>query len=93
LREILTEKPISHILDTGLHHYLDVVQIHIQNLAGAIGRAFFRDWRPAAPGSDEATALSHLEIQPAAQTQSQSQGSVAAVKPPASAGGTAGALA
>jgi len=58
LREILTEKSISHILATGLHDYLDVVQIHLQILAGAIGRAFFRDWRPEAPG---------------AQTQSQSQ--------------------
>jgi uncharacterized alpha-E superfamily protein len=60
LREILTEKPISHILATGLHDYLDVVQIHLQILAGAIGRAFFRDWRP--------------EIQGASQSQSQSQG-------------------
>jgi uncharacterized alpha-E superfamily protein len=58
LREILTEKSISHILATGLHDYLDVVQIHLQILAGAIGRAFFRDWRPEKPGS---------------QTQSQSQ--------------------
>jgi len=91
LREILTEKPISHILDTGLHHYLDVVQIHIQNLAGAIGRAFFRDWRPEAPAA--AVTASSPEIQPPAQTQSQSQGSVQAVKPPASAGGNAGVLA
>jgi uncharacterized alpha-E superfamily protein len=49
LRELLIEKPISHILSYGLHDYLDVVQIHIQKLAGAIGRAFFRDWRPAEP--------------------------------------------
>jgi uncharacterized alpha-E superfamily protein len=59
LREILTEKAISHILATGLHDYLDVVQIHLQLLAGAIGRAFFRDWRPERPAS--------------LQTQSQSQ--------------------
>ncbi len=64
LRELLLEKPISHILATGLHEYLDMVQIHIQALAGAIGRAFFRDWQPAEP-------------QPAAaqgQAQNQTQG-------------------
>jgi uncharacterized alpha-E superfamily protein len=64
LREILSEKSISHILATGLHHYLDVVQIQLQVLAGAIGRAFFRDWRPAAPGADPGEAT---------QSQSQSQ--------------------
>ena len=48
LRELLVEKPLGHILATGLHEYLDVVQIHLQALAGAIGRAFFRDWRPEA---------------------------------------------
>jgi uncharacterized alpha-E superfamily protein len=90
LREILTEKPISHILDTGLHHYLDVVQIHIQNLAGAIGRAFFRDWRPDAPVAKDSAQSEH---QPAAQTQSQSQGSTVAAKPPASAGGKTEAVA
>jgi uncharacterized alpha-E superfamily protein len=62
LREILTEKPISHILATGLHDYLDVVQIHLQILAGAIGRAFFRDWRPEPPA-----------VAPVSQSQSQSQ--------------------
>jgi len=64
LREILTEKPISHILATGLHDYLDVVQIHLQLLASAIGRAFFRDWRPEKPSQS--------------QSQSQSQGPGAA---------------
>jgi hypothetical protein len=57
------EKPLSHILDTGLHDYLDIVQIHIQKLAAAIGRGFFRDWRP----DDPAPAFG--------QSQSQSQGS------------------
>ena len=46
LRELLLEKPLSHILATGLHEYLDLVQIHLQELAAAIGRTFFRDWRP-----------------------------------------------
>lgn len=47
LREFLLEKPLGHILATGLHEYLDHVQIHLQELAGAIGYAFFRDWHPA----------------------------------------------
>lgn len=68
LREVLTEKPIGHILATGLHHYLDVVQIHLQTLASTIGRTFFRDWQPAAPELGEAA-------QPAAQAQGQSQSS------------------
>ncbi len=48
LRELLVAKPLGHILATGLHEYLDLVQIHLQELAGTIGRAFFRDWRPEA---------------------------------------------
>ncbi|WP_297367221.1 alpha-E domain-containing protein [Acidocella sp.] len=47
VRALLTEKPLGHILATGLHEYLDIVQIHLQQIAAAIGRAFFRDWRPA----------------------------------------------
>jgi uncharacterized alpha-E superfamily protein len=67
LRELLLEKPVSHILAIGLHDYLDIVQIHIQKLAAAIGRAFFRDWRPAPePGSLQS------------QSQSQSSGGAAA---------------
>jgi uncharacterized alpha-E superfamily protein len=68
LRALLLEKSIGHILATGLHQYLDDVQIHIQALAAAIGRGFFRDWRPG----DDAPAP---EVEPmATQSQSQSQG-------------------
>jgi uncharacterized alpha-E superfamily protein len=92
LREVLTEKPISHILATGLHDYLDVVQIHIQNLASAIGRSFFRDWRPPAPGSEES---GETAFQPAAEAQSQSQGSALqpALPPGTISGGATEALA
>jgi uncharacterized alpha-E superfamily protein len=69
LRELLIEKPISHILSFGLHDYLDVVQIHIQQLAAAIGRAFFRDWRPEEPVPENAQS----------QSQSQTQGPPEAV--------------
>jgi uncharacterized alpha-E superfamily protein len=84
LREILTEKPISHILATGLHNYLDVVQIHLQMLAGAVGRAFFRDWRPEKPGSSQTQSQSQSQIQP---------GSAASHGPETSAGGRTEALA
>ncbi|GAN81497.1 alpha-E domain-containing protein [Acidocella aminolytica] len=47
LRELILEKPLGHILATGLHEYLDLIQIHLHELAGAVGRVFFRDWRPA----------------------------------------------
>jgi uncharacterized alpha-E superfamily protein len=43
LRELVQEKPIGQILALGLHDYLDIVQIHIQELAAAIGRAFFKE--------------------------------------------------
>lgn len=48
LLDFLIGKPIDDILVEGLHEYLDLVQIHLQELAGAIGRTFFRDWQPVA---------------------------------------------
>jgi uncharacterized alpha-E superfamily protein len=69
LRTLLTEKPLGHIIAMGLHDYLDVVQIHIQHLAAAIGRAFFRDWRPAPQLLAPVESMS--------QSQSQSQGGAA----------------
>ncbi|HQU05553.1 MAG TPA: alpha-E domain-containing protein, partial [Acidocella sp.] len=86
LREILTEKLISHILATGLHDYLDAVQIQLQRLAAAIGRAFFRDWRPD-EGQFPAETLD------ASQSQSQSSGSAQTAAPDYPAGGKAEALA
>jgi uncharacterized alpha-E superfamily protein len=67
LREIISEKPVGHILATGLHDYLDVVQVQLQVLAGAIGRAFFRDWRPAPPGAagSQSQSQSQSESEPA----------------------------
>ena len=57
LRELLIGKPLSHILAIGLHDYLDLVQIHLQKIATAIGRAFFRDWRPDIETPQEAAAI------------------------------------
>jgi uncharacterized alpha-E superfamily protein len=48
LREFLTDRSTRHIIDAGLHQYLDQIQIHLMELAGSIGRSFFRDWRPEA---------------------------------------------
>lgn len=50
LREFLLERPMSEVLDGDLHDYLDRVQIQLSELAGSIGRAFFRDWKPEPAG-------------------------------------------
>ncbi|MGC9269832.1 alpha-E domain-containing protein [Acidiphilium sp.] len=51
LREFLLERPMVQVLEGDLHGYLDTVQVRLSDLAGAIGRGFFRDWRPElAPG-------------------------------------------
>ena len=72
LRELLVEKPVSHILAIGLHDYLDTVQIHLQKLAAAVGRAFFRDWRPElAPTQGQSQSQS--QSGGGRQSQSQSQ--------------------
>lgn len=63
LREFLLAKPLGHILATGLHEYLDLVQIHLQELAGAIGRAFFRDWRPTEGGQTQLQTQIQTQIQ------------------------------
>ena len=62
LRAGLRGRPPQRIVDDGLHLFLDGVQRDLILLAGEIGTAFFRDWRPLA------------EAAPAGgQTQSQSQ--------------------
>jgi uncharacterized alpha-E superfamily protein len=58
LRGGLMGRPVEAIIADGLHHFLDGVQRDLILLAGEIGTAFFRDWRPLAEG----------------QTQTQSQG-------------------
>lgn len=47
LRAFLLDRPMHEILDGELHDYMDMVQIQLSDLAGSIGRAFFRDWRPS----------------------------------------------
>ena len=48
LRGELFGRPVHRIIEAGLHEFLDYVQRHLIQLAGEIGTAFFRDWRPLA---------------------------------------------
>ena len=48
LRAALLGRPVDKIIDDGLHIFLDGVQRDLIMLAGEIGTAFFRDWRPLA---------------------------------------------
>lgn len=61
LRAALTGRPVASILADGLHQFLDGVQRDLVLLAGEIGTAFFRDWRPLAT------------VQGQSQTQGQTQ--------------------
>ena len=48
LRAALLGRPVERIIAEGLHQFLDGVQRDLILLAGEIGTAFFRDWRPLA---------------------------------------------
>lgn len=48
LRGGLLGGDIPTIVDEGLHEFLDHIQRDLLTLAGEIGTAFFRDWRPLA---------------------------------------------
>jgi uncharacterized alpha-E superfamily protein len=52
LRVLLTAQPLSEILAAGLHDYLDLVQVRLQQISACIGRCFFRDWRPVSESID-----------------------------------------
>ncbi len=55
LRGALMNRAVDQIIETGLHQFLDGVQIELARIAAEIGTAFFRDWRPLA-GQDQAQA-------------------------------------
>lgn len=46
LREFLLERPIQRVLEDDLHGWLDHAQVLLSELAGSIGRVYFRDWQP-----------------------------------------------
>ena len=48
LRAALLARPIEQVIAGGLHDFLDAIQRDLILLAGEIGTAFFRDWRPLA---------------------------------------------
>jgi uncharacterized alpha-E superfamily protein len=48
LRAGLGARPVHEVIAEGLHDFLDAVQRDLILLAGEIGTAFFRDWRPLA---------------------------------------------
>ena len=48
LRGAITGRPVERIIAEGLHQFLDGIQRDLIRLAGEIGTAFFRDWRPYA---------------------------------------------
>ncbi len=56
VRAALSSNPVDDLISHGLHDFLDALQRDLILLAGEIGYAFFRDWRP--------------EPQPPAQSQS-----------------------
>ncbi len=58
LRAGVLGRPAARVLADGLHQFLDGVQRDLILLAGEIGTAFFRDWRP---------------LEAASQSQSQTQ--------------------
>jgi uncharacterized alpha-E superfamily protein len=64
IRAAILSRPIERVIAEGLHEFLDAVQRDLILLAGEIGTAFFRDWRPLA---SEKTP----EQAPAVMTQSQ----------------------
>ena len=53
LRAGLRGRPVERIIADGLHDFLDGVQRDLILLAGEIGTAFFRDWRPLAQSQSQ----------------------------------------
>ena len=53
LRAGLTGRAVQRIIAEGLHQFLDGVQRDLILLAGEIGTAFFRDWRPLAEAQSQ----------------------------------------
>jgi uncharacterized alpha-E superfamily protein len=48
VRAAILSRPVERVIADGLHEFLDAVQRDLILLAGEIGTAFFRDWRPLA---------------------------------------------
>lgn len=60
LRDGLLRDGVDHVIEAGLHEFLDRVQQQLIGIASGIGTAFFRDWRPllqAQDGQDQVQAM------------------------------------
>ena len=73
LRGGLRGRPVERIIADGLHDFLDGVQRDLILLAGEIGTAFFRDWRPFAEPAGQSQSQSQSQSGGGSQSQSQSQ--------------------
>ena len=60
VRAALMGRPVERLIAGGLHEFLDALQRDIILLAGEIGTAFFRDWRPLAGQSQAQSQSSAL---------------------------------
>jgi uncharacterized alpha-E superfamily protein len=56
VRAAILSRPMERVIAEGLHEFLDGVQRDLILLAGEIGTAFFRDWRPLAAEQQPAVA-------------------------------------
>jgi len=56
VRAGILSRPVEKVIADGLHEFLDAVQRDLILLAGEIGTAFFRDWRPLATEQPQAAA-------------------------------------
>ncbi len=75
LRAGIIGRQISSIIADGLHDFLDAVQRDLILLAGEIGTAFFRDWRPLAEAPPQIPDQGQNDSQTQSQSQSGGQGS------------------
>ena len=82
VRAALLSNPVEELVSRGLHDFLDALQRDLILLAGEIGWAFFRDWRPEPPASQSQGQLASQSQGAGGQTQTmgsmtQTQGSMA----------------
>ena len=76
VRAALSSTAVDDLVSHGLHEFLDALQRDLILLAGEIGYAFFRDWRPEpqAPSRGQTQSQSQSQSAGQGQPQGQSQG-------------------
>ena len=68
VRAALASTPVDELVTGGLHDFLDALQRDLILLAGEIGFAFFRDWRPEP--QDQSQSQSETQSKRQSKTQS-----------------------